>query len=281
MLNKDNNMRLLCLLTILLFPFISEAQDFIGTRPLGMGEATRGTLMLNDAIYINPAAMAMTKQYAVDAQTVFQPSINQDLGFNVSLIDTRQSSVGAGIAYSGSQAKMSDQTVWRHSAHLALAQPISKYFSFGATGKTVFVDQKPKSKTFVNGDVGIYIVPGDFGKYVQAGAVFYNFAKDDKELPRQLAGGIKITLLPIISLTADFVKTLSADKWNTGAGLEFIHKSGISARGGFNFVKDVENSSTYSAGLGYFANKAGVYYSFRNRVDNKLQTHALSVSLFF
>ena len=55
-------MKVFLLVLISLFPFISDAQDFVGTRPIGMGEAVRGTLMLNDAIYMNPATMAMTKQ---------------------------------------------------------------------------------------------------------------------------------------------------------------------------------------------------------------------------
>lgn len=269
-------------ISICFFPFFTEAQDFVGTRPLGMGEAVRGTLMLNDAIYINPAAMAMTKQYSIDAQTVFQPTLDQDLGINFSLVDTRESAVGAGLGYYGNQVKTTEQTYWRHLVHLALAQPISKFFSFGATAKAGFFDEKPKSKTYLNGDIGIYVVPGDYGKFIQFGGVLYNFARDIKEFPRQLGGGAKVILMPSLSLTGDVVKALSEEKWFFGTGAEFLHKSGISARAGFKYDKDpVEDSASYSAGLGYFVNQAGAYYSFRNRIDNKYQTHALSLSLFF
>ena len=190
--------------------------------------------------------------------------------------------MGAGLGYNGDQVKTTEQTYWKHLVHLALAQPISKFFSFGATAKTAVFDMKPKRKTYFNGDMGIYVVPGEYGKYFQVGGVFYNFARDIKEFPRQLGGGVKVVLMPVLSLTGDVVKSLSEDKWILGAGLEFIHKSGISARAGFKYDKDpVEDSATYSAGLGYFVDKAGAYYSFRNRIDNKYQTHALSLSLFF
>ena len=162
---------------------------------------------------------------------------------------------------------------WQHTFYLSLAQPISKYFSFGATAKGALFETKPKNKTFVNGDLGIYIIPGEYGKYVQFGGVIYNFARDIKEFPRQIAGGVKVNLLPSLSVTADVIKPVVEKSWKVGSGIEYIHKIGLSARGGITYTKEVEEDmATYSAGVGYFVNEAGVYYSFRNRVDNSLQT---------
>src|SRR3990167_6384129 len=251
------------------------AQEFLGTRGLAMGEALRGSLLLNDAIYFNPAAMGPTKKYSLEAQTVFNPTRDQELGYNISLIDTRGTSIGAGFGYSGGKIKTEgEKSEWRHFFNLSLAQPISDLLSVGATSKFALFDEE-KLKGHANADFGVIIFPGPYKEYFQIGAVIHNLAKDEKAFPRQIGVGTRINIMKELGFTADVVKPVSETRWIFGVGGEFVHGSGLLARAGFHY--DSLEPPAYSLGVGYFKNQVGVSYSFRNWVDNKLQTHGLSV----
>jgi len=268
-------------ISLLVFTTPLFAQDFQSSRAISMGGALRGGMLLNDAIYLNPASMAQTKKYALDAHTVFNPSKDINLGYNVSVVDTRSSKVAAGLAYTGGQWKVGDESKYQHIFHLALAQAISDLVSVGLTGKYALIDQEEDRKTQFNADFGVHIQPGELKKLFQVGVTVHNILKDDEEdFPREIGIGTKITPFPFLSITADLVKPFSASEIMFGTGLEYIHKSGLSARGGFKFDKREGEDSTYSLGISYFVEAFGVGYAFRNRIDNEVQTHALSLSMF-
>ncbi len=153
-------MRNVCLVAILaplLWALPAKAQeDFVGARALGMGEAMRATASGGQAAILDPSAIALQRQYAIEVMYGIKA---ETLGHEllVSIVDSVTSRLAAGLYYEyiNSQPKLGFN--WAggriergqlhregHVASLSLAVPLGR-FILGSNIKYVNID--------VNGDL--------------------------------------------------------------------------------------------------------------------------------
>ena len=100
------------------FSVEAQAQDFVGTRALSLGESYRAIATGNDAIYLNPAGLPLLKRYAIEAHYLMNLVDEKQAG-HVSVVDARTLPLATGLAYSFQGNDFSRRTTWEHTATLA------------------------------------------------------------------------------------------------------------------------------------------------------------------
>jgi len=109
-----------------------RAQDLVGARALGLGEAYRAIATGNDAIYFNPAGLPTLKRYSVEGQYVMN-LVDENHQADVSVVDSKTNPLAVGIAYTFQGSELTRRTTLEHVATLAVAYPVfDRLFSVGA-----------------------------------------------------------------------------------------------------------------------------------------------------
>ena len=116
-----------------------HAQDFTSARSLGLSEAYRSIATGNDAIYANPAGLALVPRYSAELNYDMNLVVEQHQ-LDASIVDSKTSPVAAGIAYTFDGRQFTKRASQQHTATLALAYPLlDKLFIVGAGFKYVNV----------------------------------------------------------------------------------------------------------------------------------------------
>lgn len=113
------------------------AQDFVGTRGLGLGEAYRAIATGNDAIYMNPAGITQIPRYAAEAHYNFN-LFDEHHEFDISVLDSKTAAFAAGLAYTLKGTEFTRRTTLKHTATAAMGYTIvPQLFSVGVGLKYV------------------------------------------------------------------------------------------------------------------------------------------------
>jgi hypothetical protein len=117
----------------------ARAQDFVGTRALGVAEAYRATATGNDAIYFNPAGIVLIPRYSPELHYQLD-LVKEQHQLDVSVVDSKTTTLAAGVGYTFDGQEFTKRASFQHTATLALAYPFfDKMFSVGAGLKYVNV----------------------------------------------------------------------------------------------------------------------------------------------
>jgi long-subunit fatty acid transport protein len=112
--------------------FSARAQDFVGARPLALGEAYRAIATGNDAIYFNPAGLPTLKRYALEGHYLMNLA-DENHQADISLVDSKTNPLAVGLAYTFQGKELTKRSTFEHTATLAVAYPIfEKLWSVGA-----------------------------------------------------------------------------------------------------------------------------------------------------
>src|SRR5262249_46806097 len=85
--------------SLVAFGATARAQyDFVGVRPLGMGEAQRATAPGASGPLLNPAGMSLVKQYVIEGMYGVKIE-NVGHNANISVVDSITARVAAGLFY--------------------------------------------------------------------------------------------------------------------------------------------------------------------------------------
>lgn len=151
----------------------AQAQDFIGTRALSLGEAYRAVATGNDAIYMNPAGIALIPRYSSELHYNFNLD-KEDHQVDLSVVDSRTSKVAAGLGYTFQGRELTRRTTLQHTATLALGYSLlPRLFSLGVGLKYVNISDAIVGNYLnaLSGDVGVLAtLPGG----LSLAAVGYN-----------------------------------------------------------------------------------------------------------
>ncbi len=301
---------LLVLAAVSLWTGVASAQeDIVGARALGMGEAQRATASGAEGPILNPSTMALTRQYAIEAQYGIKiEGIGNNV--NVAIIDSVTSKVAAGLAYTfvyanprlgyywaGGKIRSAEITRTGHEAGLSLALPLGDKFILGATLKYLYFNTTaplptgaiPGSLTLdhLNGitfDVSALLRLGKFN----IAAIGYNlWDHGSRETPLSL--GLAIGFVPTQSFNINFDAVTNFTGYETyridangkvtfqsvvtgrlGGGMEYIIKQRVPLRIGALY--DTGNTSTYlTGGLGYLGQKVGIDLGYRGKVQGGME----------
>lgn len=164
---------LLAILAVLASSTSASAQDFVGARAMGLGEAYRAIATGNDAIYFNPAGLPLLKRYSVEGNYLLSLEDERHVG-DVSVVDSKTNPLAVGLAYTFLGAELTKRTTIGHTATLGLAYPIfDRLFSAGVGLKYKNVSDAIAGNYLnaVTADVGLLSqIPGG----ISLAAVGYN-----------------------------------------------------------------------------------------------------------
>lgn len=156
-----------------LFCMPTNAQDFVGTRALGLAESYRAIATGNDAIYFNPAGVGQIQRYSPELHYKFNLEA-EDHQFDASVVDSKTSAFGMGLAYTFQGREFTRRTTLQHTATLASSYTIfPKLFSVGVGLKYVNISDAIVGNYLnaLSGDIGLLAtLPGG----VNLAAVGYN-----------------------------------------------------------------------------------------------------------
>lgn len=139
----------------LFFSFNVAAKTNLGVRAQALGGAYRAIATANDTLFFNPAGMLKGKRASVDTDYNYL-SIDREHHVTVSVVDSKTSSLGMGLYYSGGFSSLSSNPN-THTIGVSAAIPlINKMFSLGSSLYYLYDPGlgADKYRHFFNMDVG-------------------------------------------------------------------------------------------------------------------------------
>jgi hypothetical protein len=313
------HLALVCATLLLAAPAL--AQDFVGARALGMSEAYRAVATGNDAIYLNPAGIALIPRYSPELHYRFNLEA-EDHQLDASIVDGKTTPIAVGIGYTFQGRELTRRTTLQHTGTFALSFPfIPQLLTIGAGLKYVNI-----SDAFVgnylnalSADVGgISRLPGG----ITVAAVGYNLipvrstdvplsaafavAWDLGPLSAWLFGGYPAlnpipdpsgTLVlprlgepigPLANTTLTFdwhidFLPLIGNRSRYAAGLETMFFETLPLRAGYSYnERSVDDPHSFSVGAGVIFPQMGIDAAWQQNItDPQQRVFAVSLKLFF
>lgn len=268
----------------LLLAWPVEAEDFLGTRPLGMGGAHRAIVTGNDAIYLNPAGMSLFKRYAFEAQYLLTSKFDSENGpnqhvFNVSVVDNQIQYFATGLAYTRVE-RGDDKSGNRYD--MAFSVPLTEGLLIGTDIKYLDFDRKNVSDTdSVSVDIGM-LLRTSVG--LTLGVAGYNLTNtaDYLEHPISMAAAVMYSPFRTLELAFDwginFQKPTDIDDpvgdketgYSYAFGAEYLLLGQITLRGGYLIDKSRPggDDQRWSVGIGYVTQRFAFDFGYQGSIHH-------------
>lgn len=257
------------------------AGDVSRARALALGGAFRAVATSNEAIFLNPAGMAITHRYALDGNFTLDPA-TELRQWSFSVVDSKTSAIAAGAAYSRIRGEGLEGDARGSMVNLGIAVPFGGFGALGFGGKYLSFES-PDSTNAITADVGLLV---RLAGRLTAGAVAYNVIDiASTEAPFGLGLGLAYGDDVSFRLAADVVLDLSREDTTPTtlhAGGEYFVAGGLPLRLGFR--RDTESSTNHvSGGLGFIAPIFGIDLAYVQGLDPDLpsdRTFSVTLGLF-
>jgi hypothetical protein len=253
--------------------------DLVGPRTLGLSAAI-GVAGSNDALYLNPGALAARKRYSVETGAVLDrrgaDTVDRFLGG--SIVDSATSAVTAGVSFQRAQEGVYTGNLF----HVAFAGPLQQGFFVGVAGKWLSVDG-PDSTSAGTVDAGVLWQLSDL---VSIGGAGYNLvpAGNDAVAPMGAGAGIAIGNDRSFQVTGDWRTDFDRGEQTTNryaAGIEVLLARLVPVRAGW-MNDETLDTQWWSIGVG-LVTRSGVAFDvgYRQSFDDvDARTIAASLKLF-
>lgn len=258
-------------LTSLAFGF----SDFVPLRERAQAHSLTGAIQSTESIFSNPAASAFNQEYTLDGTFAFPKS------FSASVLDTRTSQVGGGLAYFKEQDSESDS--YRHGVRVSLSSRVSENIGVAIAGKAIWSRTQAESSDFKDLDAGLIWNAG----FASAGFVLRNFSggNESSGQRREMSLGGRIGYSQTMFLSA-----AAHSKWGQfapyeyGIGVEYVSPWYFSLMGGYRFQTDNSSlePSCWSLGVSFLSPKLSLHYALE--LPESLEpdsSHLLGLSMAF
>jgi opacity protein-like surface antigen len=262
----------------------AAADDFLGTRPMGMGGAHRAIVTGNDAIFLNPAGMSLFRRYSFELQYLLAPEYGAEGGpdqhvVHASVVDNQLQYFATGLAYTRVQ-RGDDKTGNRYD--LAFSVPIGQNLLVGADVKYLDFDKKDRADLdAVTVDVGV-LLRTSFG--LNFGVVGYNLTNtaDYIEHPISMAAAVMYSPFRTLEISFDWfinfqkLKDLTEPTgeketgYSYAFGIEYLLLGQITIRAGYliDHSEPTGNDQYWSLGLGYVSQTFAFDFGYRGSVNH-------------
>jgi hypothetical protein len=259
-------------------PPVGPLPDLAGPRTLGLS-STVGTASGNEGLFVNPAAIAARRRYAVELGGGVERRGAESVGrvLSGSVVDAITSPVAAGIAW----AKVLEGVHQGSVVDLALAGAVSSGLHVGVSGKWLSLEG-PRKVSAVTVDAGLLWQVGD---WVTLGAAGYNLVPigDEALAPRMAAAGLAIGTDTFAHATAEWSTNLDAKPAHNryAFGAEALLARQFPVRAGW--VQDgATDTRWWSAGAGVVEGRIGLDVGYRQAVeDPSARSIWASLKLYF
>jgi opacity protein-like surface antigen len=271
---------ILFLLLLLAFCMPANADDFMGTRPLGMGGAHRAIVTGNDSIVLNPAGMSLFRRYSFEAQYLLTPDFDgngqEEHVFHASVIDNQLAAFATGLAYTRVQRGDNKKG---NRYDMAFSLPLSQNLLIGTDIKYINFDRDTKEDVTdaVTIDLGL-LVRTDFG--LNLGVVGYNLTNtaDYLDHPVSMAAALMYSPFRTLEIAFDWFinfqrpknpsDPVNSDKvtgYSYHFGIEYLLMSQFTLRAGYAFdqAQPGEDDHLWSVGVGYVTQRFAFDFGYR------------------
>ncbi len=257
----------------------APGEEFAGARAIAMAYATRSIATSNDAIFLNPAGMAMLQRYNIDIN--YMHRFEKNVAFPaVSLVDSQSSSLAMGLGYSWERAI--DKSFSNHHAYLAAAYQIFRMLSLGITLKYMYGGGELLDFHHFTGDVGLMFNPI---AGLRIGLIGYNLidvGDGDEYLPIMLGAGIGYqgeSFAAGFDFVANFYDKEDAKlRFSVGGEYTFAHM--IPLRVGYMWDED-DDIHRWSIGTGVLFSFGALDIGFRQNAQNTKDCELVAAFRFF
>ena len=255
------------------------APDVVSARTLGLS-STIGVAAANDAIYVNPAAIASRKRYSIEALGFAdrRGAETVDRFYGASVVDSVTSPVSAGVSFLREQG----DTYTGNLFDLVLAGPVSQGIYLGTTGKLYSLHGRTDYQA-ANVDAGLF---WQLTELVSLGVVGYNLVPGGNAAvaPTMAGAGLAIGSDRIFQVTgdwrADFDRHGGKVSNRYAVGAEALIAKLVPVRAGF-LKDDTLGTNWWSAGAGIVTPVGAVELGYRQSTsDPSARTLAASIKFF-
>ena len=253
--------------------------DFMTARTLGMA-AGIGVAAGNEGIYVNPAAMAARRRYALEGMVLFdrRGADNVDRFYGASVVDSQTSALTAGVSYLRDQGLAYSGNAF----HLALAGNLAESFHLGVTGK-LFSLQGATSYQAANVDAGAFWQVTELLSLGFAGYNLVGSGSNKAVTPMGAGAGFAIGTDRILQLTGDWRADFDRGGKTTNrfaAGAEGLLASLVVLRAGFTRDETL-STNWWSVGVGLVNPSAALDVGYRqSTTDTSAREIAATLKLF-
>jgi long-subunit fatty acid transport protein len=272
------------ILLFLAFCMPAAADDFLGTRPLGMGGAHRAIVTGNDSIVLNPAGMSLFRRYSFEAQYLLTPDYDgngqEEHIFHASVIDNQLAAFATGLAYTRVQ-RGDNKKGNRYDMAFSLA--LSQNLLIGTNIKYLNFDRnfKEDATDAVTVDVGL-LVRTDFG--LNIGVVGYNLTNtaDYLEHPISMAAAVMYSPFRTLEIAFDWfinfqrpkdlLDPVNSDKetgYSYHFGVEYLLMGQFTLRAGYEYdqAQTDDGENFWALGVGYVTQRFAFDFGYRGSFD--------------
>jgi hypothetical protein len=266
--------------------------EFTGTRSGGMGGAHTGIGNSNDALYLNPAGMVLSRRYNLAVQYGYSP-FDRLSHFNFSVVDSKSGPVTGAAAFTRDWGDPLHANADISRIYVGSAYPLSDALAFGATARYVrgnYTDVATGGRekvSVVGGDLGVIARLGDA---VGLGVSYQNLLTNhDSPFTHEiLRGGVALSLGSLV-VAGDARKDLTS-KTSPAlfAGAEYFMQNTAALRLGYNRtpyvrkkdgVAAMENMLT--AGLGWVDSQGSLDVGYQQSLErNRNKVYMVGMQLF-
>lgn len=244
----------------------APGEEYAGARSIGMNYATRSIVDGNDAIFLNPAGMAMGARYNINIDYLHR--FDKNVAYpSISLVDSQSCPLAMGLAYSWERAV--DKSFSNHHVYLALAYQIFRMMSVGITLKYQHGGGNLLDFDHFTGDVGILFNPIAGLRLGVIGYNLFSVGEGKEYMPIMLGASIGY-LGGSFAASFDFVADFY-DKEDTtlrfSVGGEYTIAKMIPLRVGYMWNEE-NDIHRWSIGAGFITPIGNLDIGFRQNVHN-------------
>lgn len=183
-------------------PLAAPLYDLPGPRSLALGGAERASGTTNDAVWLNPAALAEAPRYTITLDGLYDLQQGGHAMAGLSVADSTTAPVAAGLAahrvWYGPPSARTAANVF----NLGLSTSLGDMVSFGAGGKLLHTREADGTHNRFTPDLGLFIKATP----IQVGFVAYNLISPVAYLaPRQYAVAANLALPSLPRVEGDVV----------------------------------------------------------------------------
>lgn len=254
----------------------ASAQTYEGPRLLALAEAQRALATGNDAIYVNPAGLALAQIYSIELGYL-DDLLGSDRRFNASVVDGQSGPVAGGIAYTYTKrapdaAEGGTSRLEGHRTEMSLATRIADSAAIGLTGRYVTFERTSGQEDLPDEDFKSFQIDAGFQwriwEGLAVGVAGYNLTKSEREeLPISWGAGVGYQA-DWFSLEADIRYNAQKGKPRYSFAGSFVIAELVPVRFGGSY-DHATKSWSISAGAGFVIDRFGFDLGYRQRLKGE------------
>jgi hypothetical protein len=258
--------------TILAGSRVAVAQAYEGARIISVAESERALATGNDAIYLNPAGLALGKLYSIEVGYL-DDIRGSDRRINGSVVDSQAGPVAGGIAYTYSSRRPDDLPdgdvrVKGHRVEISTATKLGEFpAALGVTARYLHMNRKDGEES---DKFKVFTVDAGFQwriwEFLSIGLVGYNLTNSSrKEVPIGWGAGVGFQF-DAFTLESDvrYNAKIGKPRFSLGAGYTIAELVPIRIGAWFDRAN---NAWAVSGGVGFVYDRFSIDVAYRQLVN--------------